>query len=131
MMFYLCRQPKIWCGSRMRSPAIIDKYLHFLLTVGAERRSAVSHQWDKPMHREWKTWSQIAIIIMRRIRQRPGGDSLLWLEFNETDDEVSHGTFTIETTGISDKENEILADYIFRLFLEMRLKYKISSTTIH
>ncbi len=33
------------------------------------------------MQREWKTWSQIAIMIMREIKDFPCGNDLLWLEF--------------------------------------------------
>jgi hypothetical protein len=83
------------------------------------------------MQREWKTWSQIATLIMKRIRQQPGGHGLLWLEFDEFDDEASHGTFTLETDGMSDDERERLAGCIVEMLLKLRLKYKISSITIH
>ncbi len=107
------------------------KNTHLCLTQNGEGRSASSHLWGGHMQREWKTWSQIATLIMKRIWQQPGGHSLLWLEFAEFDDETSHGTFIIETDGISDKEHEILAACIMSMLLKLRMKYKISSATIH
>lgn len=68
---------------------------------------------------------------MKRVRQQPGGHSLLWLEFDEVDDEASHGTFTLETDGLSDSERELLAECVVEMLLRLRIEYKISSKTIH
>ncbi len=83
------------------------------------------------MHREWKTWPQIATMVLDQIKSFPCGERLIWIEFKDFDDENGIASFVIETDGASDFENTMIADYIAIILKKMRHKYKISSLTVH
>ncbi len=83
------------------------------------------------MQREWKTWSQIADMIIAQLKQGPYGHGLHWIEFSDIDDERSLASFTLNTDDMSDREAEIVAGRVLDMLTELREKYKISSKTLH
>lgn len=83
------------------------------------------------MQREWKTWPQIAIMVLQQIKNFPCGHNLLWIEFKDIDDDNSMASFVMDTEETSDVEDVMLADYVIMILKKLRIKYKISSVSIH
>ncbi|WP_157091500.1 hypothetical protein [Methylobacterium nodulans] len=83
------------------------------------------------MQRERKTWAQIATLVWEEIQCLPDGEKLLSIEFETALESEDCPGFTIETKGMSKRDNQALARAIAGLVSELRRQYDVRDYTLH